>query len=187
MRRALLLSLMALAVAAAPALAQKVTIDYAHEFDFDAVKTFTYVDTPETNAGNQLDDERIRGALINALVDGGLKQVDSGGDIAVTYHLATQEQRVFNTTTYGYGGWGAGWGGWGYRGVGMGGATTTESTYTEGTLIFDAYEPAEKKLVWRGVGTVTIKDNPEKRAQQIDNIISKLEKKWSKIHAGEGK
>ena len=34
-----------LALMAAPAMAQKVTIDYAHDFDFSGVKTFQYVDT----------------------------------------------------------------------------------------------------------------------------------------------
>ena len=38
--------LIAMAVIAAPSIAQKMTIDYAHDFDFEQVKTFTYVDTP---------------------------------------------------------------------------------------------------------------------------------------------
>lgn len=190
MRRALLMSLLAIGIVAAPAMAQKVEIDYAHDFDFDSVKTFTYVDTADTKADNDLDDQRIRSKMINALVDGGLQQVDSGGDIMVTYHLSTQDETVLNTTTYGYGGWGPGWGGWGWRyggAYGMGGATTTTSTYTEGTLIFDAYDPGDKKLVWRGTGTLTIKEDPQKRAKQIDKVISKLGKKWKKIHAGKGK
>jgi len=32
-----------LALVAMPAMAQKVTIDYAHDFDFEAIKTFQYV------------------------------------------------------------------------------------------------------------------------------------------------
>ena len=44
---------------AAPAMAQKVNIDYAHDFDFEGIKTFTYVDTPDSNAENPLMAERI--------------------------------------------------------------------------------------------------------------------------------
>ena len=36
--------LIVLGLAATPALAQKVNIDYAHDFDFTAVETFQYVE-----------------------------------------------------------------------------------------------------------------------------------------------
>ena len=32
-------------------------VDYAHDFDFGSVKTFTYIDTPESNIGSH--NERI--------------------------------------------------------------------------------------------------------------------------------
>jgi hypothetical protein len=54
-------------------------------------------------------------------------------------------------------------------------------------LIIDAYEAAEKKLVWRGTGTVTVKADPEKRARQVDKILIKLGDKWDKILAKQGK
>jgi hypothetical protein len=69
----------------------------------------------------------------------------------------------------------------------MASATTYASTYTEGTLIIDAYDAKEKKLVWRGAGTVTVKDDPDKRIQQVDKILEKLGKKWKKIHTGQAK
>lgn len=175
--------LFALVVIATPASA-KVTIDYAHDYDFSAVKTFTYVETSETNAASQLDDERIASAVVRHLTEGGLEQVESGGDIAVTYHVATEDNTVYNTSTFGYGGWGPGWGAWG--GTGMGSATTTESTYTQGTLVIDAYDSETKDLVWRGTATDTVKDNPEKRAKQIDNALDDLGKKWHKILKNQG-
>jgi hypothetical protein len=176
--------LIVLGLAASPALAQKVTIDYAHDFDFKAVKTFQYVETEESNAPNELTDGRMRDAIIRQLTGAGLEQVESDPDLFVTYHLTSSEQTVYNTTSFGYGGTHRGWRGWG---GGMGTATTTASTYTEGTMIIDAYEPGEKKMVWRGTGTVTVKKKPEKQAKQIDNILEKLGKRWQKILAGEGK
>ena len=196
MRRMMLL-LIALAVVATPSMAQKITIDYAHDFDFSQVKTFTYVNTGDTNANSDLTNDRIKAAIIRELTDGtdGLKQVDADGDLYVTYHIATQDNTVFNTTSFGYGGWGGGWGGYGrygyggYGGMGgMGGSsTTTATTYTEGTLILDAYEPGEKKMVWRGTGTVTIKDKPENQVKQVDKILTKMDKKWDKILKNQGK
>jgi len=69
----------------------------------------------------------------------------------------------------------------------MGSSTTREYSYEEGTLVIDAYDSKEKKMVWRGSGTVTVKDKPEKQVKQVENILKKLGKKWDKILAGKGK
>lgn len=189
--------LIALAVVAAPSIAQKITIDYAHDFDFEQVKTFTYVDTPDSNTGNDLADNRIKAKTITALTEGpnGLKQVDSGGDISVTFHVTTKDNTVFTTDNFGYGGWGPGWGGYGRYGYGgyggyyggMGSTTTRATTYTDGTVILDAYESGDKQLVWRGTGTVTLKAKPEKIDKQIDNIFKKMGTKWQKILKNQGR
>lgn len=105
-------------------------------------------------------------------------------DLYITYHITTKDNTVLNTTSFGYGGRGPGWGAWG---GGMGGSTTTSSTYTEGTLVVDAYEAADKKMVWRGTGTVTIKEKPEKQIQQIESILTKMGAKWDKILQKQGK
>jgi hypothetical protein len=188
--------LIVLAVVATPALAQKITIDYAHDFDFSQVKTFTYFDTKDSNTGNDLTDSRTKNAILTQLREGGLAQIAADGDIYVTFHVTTQDNTVFNTTSYGYGGYGPGWGGYGRYGYGgygmgygggMGGSTTTSSTYTDGTLILDAYEPSDKKMVWRGTGTVTLKAKPEKQANQVDKILTKMGNKWDKILKNKGK
>lgn len=171
-------------VASVPAFAQKITIDYAHEFDFSVVKTFEYVRTPETNAPDEITDNRIKNAIIRELAEGGLHSASSDPDLFVTYHMTTKENTVYNTTSFGYGGFYGGWGPWG---GGMGSATTTASTYTVGTLIVDAYDPDEKTMVWRGTGKVTVKAKPEKQQKQINQILAKLGKKWGKILAGQGK
>jgi hypothetical protein len=175
--------LVVLGFAAAPAFAQKITIDYAHEFDFSKVKTFTYHATEDSNSKDQLMDGRIKDGIIKALTEDGLKQVDSEPDIYVTYHLSAKDKTVYNTSSFGYGGMHRGWGGWG---GGMASSTTTASTFTEGTLILDAYDGAEKKMVWRGTGTVTLKEKPEKIAKQIENIMAKMGAKWDKILKNQG-
>lgn len=169
---------------AAPAFAQKVAIDYDHQFDFDKVKTFQYVETKESEPADPLMDERIEAAIMRTLTEGGLTQVDSDPDLFVTYHMTTEDYKVLSTTSFGYGGYGAGWHRWGGS---MGTATTTEYNYTEGTLVIDAYEPAEKKMVWRGSGTVTLKAKPERRTRQIDKILKKMGHRWKKILAKQGK
>ena len=65
-------------------------------------------------------------AITGSLKEGGLQQVDSGGDIYVTYHLSAKDNTVYNTTGFGYGGYHRGWGGWG------GGMSTSTTTATPG-------------------------------------------------------
>jgi hypothetical protein len=174
-----------LALAATPAMAQKVTIDYAHDFDFGSIKTFQYVNTKDTNPKNELMANRVVEMIKKELTEGGLTEVSENPDIYVTVHYASQERSSFTTTNFGYGGYWGGWGGWGYPS--MGSSMTTEQTYTDGTLVIDAYDAKEKKMIWRGTGTVTVKDNPQKRIKQVEKIFNKLGKKWDKILAGKGK
>ena len=174
-----------LAVAATPAMAQKVTIDFAHDYDFSSVKTFRYVDTTDSNIqGNQMMADRVATMILKELREGGLVRVQENPDIFVTYHYTTEKRSSYTTTNYGYGGYHGGWRGWGGS---MGTSTTQEQTYTDGTLIVDAYDATDKQMIWRGTGTVTVKAKPEKQTQQVQNILNKLGKKWDKILAGKGK
>ena len=180
-----------LGLAATPAIAQKVTIDYAHDFDFEAVKTFQYVETKDSNAQNPLMAERIEEMIKKEMREGGVTEVTENPDLYITYHVTTDQNTRYNTTSIGYGGYGGYYGGWGgygrYGGMGMGSTTTTATNYTVGTLIIDAYEPTDKKMVWRGTGTVEIKAKPEKQIKQVEKILTKIGKRWEKILAGQGK
>ena len=56
---------------AAPGFAQKVTIDYAHGFDFDSVTTFQYVDTEESNIkDNPMMGDRVVSMIKQELREG---------------------------------------------------------------------------------------------------------------------
>ncbi len=168
-------------------------VDYASDFDFSTVKTYQYVDTVESNAKNSMMADRVTNLIKKELNEGGLSEVNENPDIVVTYHFTTEENTSYNTTSMGYGGYGGygpGWGGYGYGGyggMGMGSSTTYATTYTEGTLIIDAYNPATKKLIWRGTGTVTVKDNPEKQIQQVEMILDKIGAQWDEILEGKKK
>jgi hypothetical protein len=64
---------------------------------------------------------------------------------------------------------------------------TQQHNYTDGTLIIDAYDATDKKMIWRATGTVTVKAKPEKQIKQVENILEKIGKRWEKILAGQGK
>ena len=40
------------------------------------------------------------------------------------------------------------------------------SYYTEGTLVIDLVDMAEKELVWRGIATGTVQENPDLQKSQ---------------------
>ena len=181
MRRALAL-LFVLCLVAVPVRAAKVNIDYAEDFDFEKVETFQYVDTPESNLANPLMAERVANLIRQKLKEGGLKEVDADPGMYITYHFTTKDRLSIQTHSYGYGGgyryhrWGGGWGN----------TYTTATQWTEGTLIIDAYDPDEK-MVWRGTGTVAVKEKPENQLSQVENILKKLGNRWRKILRNRGK
>jgi len=61
---------------------------------------------------------------------------------------------------------------------GMGGATTTVETYTEGTIVADLFDAQTKKVVWRGAATKEVSNKPEKVTQQVEKAIDKLFKNY---------
>ena len=179
----LTLVLLALLITASPVWAAKVLIDYDKDVDLSKFKTFQYQASKDNASKDGLMDGRIVDALEGMLKEAGLTEVSSDADLAATYHVKTEEQSSFTTTGMGYG-MGVGWGRWGggMGGVGdMGMATTTEQTWTDGTLILDLWDPETKKLVWRGSAAQVLKGNPEKLSKQIDQAFAAMLKKWRKM------
>ena len=60
-------------------MAQKVQIDYAHDYDFDSIETFQYVDTEESNVkGNQMMADRVA-SMIKTIRGTGYRFSPRGG------------------------------------------------------------------------------------------------------------
>jgi len=87
----------------------------------------------------------------------------------VTYHGIRTEERSLNTTGYGYGRWRGG-----------GSATTYVNTYHKGTLVIDMYDSKTKQMIFRGTGTDSVSDKPEKNEKKINKVFDKMfdPKKW---------
>jgi hypothetical protein len=155
---------------AANVFAQKVETDYDHSANFSQFKTFMWVKPPKMD--DQIQAKRIVDAVNAQLTAKGLQLVQSGGDLAIASHVATQQEHTLNTFYNGFGG-GWRWGGW------PGGtATTTVDTYTVGTLVVDLFDTHPKQLVWRGTATDTVSDKPEKNAEKINKAAEKMFEKF---------
>ena len=82
---------------------------------------------------------------------------------------------ALDTTSFGYG-YGPGWY-WGGMG-GMGTSTTQVRTYTVGTLIVDIWDIKAKQLIWRGIASDSLSDNPQKNQEKAAKALAKIFEKY---------
>jgi hypothetical protein len=185
MRRTLVIALL-LTLAALPAAAQKVYIDFDESADFASYKTFAWGRTPEVSLqdNSPLMHSRLKNAIEYQLTTGGLIEDTENPDLYVTYHGESETEMRVDTHSWGYG-YGRGWRWDPYWGGGYGDTTTTVRQYDVGTLVIDIWDAKEKSLIWRGTATKTIPSKPEKQAKLIDEAVAKLARQWEKkYHRG---
>ncbi|MDZ7604978.1 MAG: DUF4136 domain-containing protein [Cyclobacteriaceae bacterium] len=172
----LLLPLLVFAMMANVAIAQ-VKSDYDKTVDFTKYKTYTFAGWAENSDKilNDLDKKRMLDAFKKELDSRGLTLVDENGDVAITLYIVVEQKTSTTAYTNYNGGMGYGYGRWGWGG-GFGSATTTysEDDYLEGTVVIDFYDSGTKKLVWQGVITKEVTQNPQKREKTIPKSVSKL-------------
>lgn len=150
----------------AAAWAQDIRFDYDRSANFAAYKTYEWIDPQGGQAVNQLTDQNIKRSVEAQLASKGLRRVESGGDLQITYHVALDPEKEFDS-------WGSGPRWWGMTRV-------TSSTIEIGTLVIDFYDPARKQLVWRGAAskTLDIKKDPDKNYQNLQKALAKLFKNY---------
>jgi len=162
----------------------QVTSDYDNTVDFTKFKTIKFLGWQDNSDQliNDLDKKRILESFREEFQMRNLTFVEQGGDLAVILYLVI-DQKTSRTAYTNYTG-GMGYGGrWGYgygMGYGMGSATTTysEYDYKVGTFVVSVYESESKKLIWQGISTKTINENPKKREKTIPKGVAKLMKKY---------
>jgi Domain of unknown function (DUF4136) len=155
---------------AGSAFGQKVTVDWDKAVNFSDFKTWVWA--KGTPAPNPLMDQRIVKAIEQQLAAKGLQKVEPGNnpDLMVTYAAATSSQTQLNTMNMGgYGPWRYGWGGT---------TTTTVEQIPVGHLVVDIGDIKTKDMIWRGIASDTLSDNPQKNEKKINNAAAKMFKKY---------
>lgn len=146
------------------AAAQKVTVDYDHDYDFSKIENFAVAFASPT--GDPLAEARVVVDVEEALIGKGWKKTaPEEAQAIVLLHGATEERRELQTFYSGGGGW---------RWRGMGGATTTEVVYTVGTLVVDIYDLKTKHLVFRGIASDELAKKAEKRDKKVEKAMTKM-------------
>jgi hypothetical protein len=148
--------------------------------DWDPAANFagfhTYMWKDATPLKDQLLDQRIVQAVDQQMAAKGLKRVDSGADLFITYHGSVSEELNMTTTGYGYGM--GGWYGPGYGGVGV--QNTTVQKIPVGTLVVDIVDTKTNQMVWRSTATDDLRpsDNPQQAQQRVDYAVKAMFSKW---------
>jgi len=182
-----LLSVMALAVIFLLSSCSSLTVtsDYDKSVNFSEFTTYSFHGWAKDSDKllSPFDRERIETAFANEFENRDIKFVKEGGELVVALYIVTQKktEQVANTTNmggyygYGYGGYygyGPGWG-WGMP---MNNSVTTISNvdYTLGTLVCDVFDAANKKLIWEGIGSKTVDDDPATRDKNIEKSVAAI-------------
>ncbi len=157
--------------------AQDIKYNYLDGTDFSKYKTYKWVQVPNAQYPNSILDDQIKRAIDAQLALKGLSRAEDNPDLYVTYQVAVNQEKQWNSYSTGgdYWGWG-GWRGWG----GMSSTTTTSSTINIGTLDLDMYDVGTKKQIWRGEASKTLGSgkDPKKVQNNLNKAMAKLLKKY---------
>jgi hypothetical protein len=155
-------------IAAAPALAQTVTIDYDHSVNFLKFRTYTW---QKLHATDPSVEDRITIALKRDMEGRYMTEVANKGDVTITAVEATQDKAEF-TSFYNS------LSGFTWQSVtGMGGfldAGTTIADVPLDTLIIDMYDTKTHVLLWRGAVTEPVAASEDKNDRTIDHAVTLL-------------
>jgi len=143
--------------------------DYDHNVDFGRYHTYSWI-TAKTS--NSVWTDHMRNDIDHALTEKGWHKVPSRGDAAVSAFGSTTNEQTLQTYYDGLGG------GWFWRGFGDGTANTTAENTPMGTLVVDIFDGTSKKLIWRGVDTKSLSDDPEKNTDKLSKAVTDIFQKF---------
>jgi hypothetical protein len=154
--------------------AQDVTYNFDQDTDFAHFKTYKWVTIKNAQQVDDLTARQITAALEAELAKRGLTKTDAdNADLYIGYQTAIGAQKQWNAYSTGWG-MGPRWGG------GMGTASATSTTIRVGELDLDMYDPANKRLVWKGTVSKTLDPTakPEKRQKNLQKALEKMLKNY---------
>jgi len=167
--RALLL-LIAVCVCAPTLSAQKVTTYKGSAADFNSYKTYSWLPGRALTSQGIIDDPPVTPVVHQAvdeqLAARGLRKVETGGDLEVTF--ATARRLSFRVETAG---------GWFVLGTSSIYVPSLSRTNSEGTLALNLTDPRQKKSAFLAICTATV-DKPSEVENKVRKAVEKAFKKY---------
>ena len=140
-----------------------VTVDWDRSISFPAFVTFGV--ESGTSLSNPLATLRIEQAVSAALVEKGLRE-DPAPALLVIVHASVEPSRSLNIESYkeGEGTW------------------QTEApeirSIDAGTLLVDLLEASTRRLIWRGIATDTVTNNPTRNEKPVPKALRRMFRKF---------
>lgn len=155
----------------------RVTVDYDPEFELEAQKSFAVVHYDREGENTLFNDRLIVALQKELLAKGYRKSPKEEAELLFVFHVNVEEKVDIDTDYHM-----AGFIGYGYS-PGMIASTRTYR-YTKGTLIIDALNPKNKKIVWRAIATDTLsrKETPQERIEYVNKVIAEAMKSYPPAH-----
>ena len=150
----------------------RVQHDWDREQDFSKYKTFDFLTPPVDYRANDLVMKRVYSSIALELKNKGLTRVTNNADLLIAVHTGVQDKVDIQHWGYHY----APYYWYGYWGP----SSVTAYRYEEGHLIIDLVDGDDEELVWRGVASAVLPDNPDPRrmsegvAQAVARILDKF-------------
>ncbi len=169
MRRILLLTLVAsLVFLTFGCSTLRVNHDWDREQDFSKYKTFDFLTQPVAIRVSELVMKRIYSSIALEMKNKGLTRVMKDADLYIAVHTGVQDK--VDVQTWGYSYAPSYW--YGYWGP----TSTTAYRYEEGHLIIDMVDGDDDELVWRGVASAVLPDNPnpEGSSERVAMVVARI-------------
>jgi hypothetical protein len=148
--------------------AQKVSVDYDHNANFETYKTYAWIKSSQP-AKNPLMAQRIVEDIDAELAKKGLQKVEQSNDPDMVVFYQAEVTTQYSLDTYGMGGWR-----WGMGGM----AQTDINKIPVGGLAVTMGDAKKKAVIWRSTATGEVSDNPEKVSKSIQKAVEKMFKKF---------
>lgn len=160
----LILSAVYVVILAVPAFAQKVTVNYDAAVDFSRYKRYAFLESNKPFASMVCHQAVLDNIQLKLAIRGLLPAYpDETPDLWIVYNAGIKELISIQGYNYQYGP------GWRW-------SQARQSALVEEpqTLVIDLVDAGENRLVWRGIATGALVQNPERTVKNIENATKKM-------------
>ena len=149
--------------------------DYAIDYDFSQLKSFSLLDV--VNAEDPLTLQRVREDIIQTLIQQGFTQQAQPSDFNVSFALKTEDKPKNSGLSIGLGT--GGWGSSGGASIGTSvGVPIGSDTAKVQTIQIDIIDPISNRLIWRGSDQYDFdmggQDKANKTAETVQQILQQF-------------